>query len=139
MEPWHTLCVDLIGPYTIKGKDRSEIDFMCLTMIDAATGWFEVVELLVIEKPLLQNGKIKNEENFDKTSARISLLVNKIWFSRYPRPVECVFDNGSEFKLYFIHLLETYVLTKADQYQESTSEWDFRMYASNIRKYATYA
>jgi hypothetical protein len=26
--------VDLIGPYTLKGKDKTEIDFMCLTMID---------------------------------------------------------------------------------------------------------
>ena len=33
-EPWHTLCVDLIHPYTIKGKYKSELDFMCLTMID---------------------------------------------------------------------------------------------------------
>ena len=32
-KPWHTLCVDLIRPYTIKGKDKSEIDFMCLTMV----------------------------------------------------------------------------------------------------------
>ncbi len=39
--PWECLCVDLIvdliGPYTLKGKDGSEIDFMCLTMIDPAT------------------------------------------------------------------------------------------------------
>jgi len=33
-KPWHTLCVDLIGPYTLKGKDSTVIDFMCLTMID---------------------------------------------------------------------------------------------------------
>ena len=33
-KPWDTLCVDLIGPYTLKGKDGSELDFMCLTMID---------------------------------------------------------------------------------------------------------
>ena len=32
--PLEYLCVDLIGPYTLRGKDRSEIDFMCLTMID---------------------------------------------------------------------------------------------------------
>ncbi len=35
--PWKALCVDLIGPYTLKGKDGSSIDFMCLTMIDTAT------------------------------------------------------------------------------------------------------
>jgi hypothetical protein len=32
--PWRVLCVDLIGPYTLKGKDDSSIDFMCLTMIN---------------------------------------------------------------------------------------------------------
>jgi hypothetical protein len=30
--PWECLCVDLIGPYTLKGKDNSQIDFMALTM-----------------------------------------------------------------------------------------------------------
>ena len=35
----------LIGPYTLKGEDGSSIDFMCLTMIDPATSWFEIVEL----------------------------------------------------------------------------------------------
>ncbi len=43
--PWRALCVDLIGPYTLKGIDRSSIDFMCLTMINPATSWFEIVEL----------------------------------------------------------------------------------------------
>ncbi len=43
--PWKALCVDLIGPYTLKGKDESSIDFMCLTMIDPATSWFEIVEV----------------------------------------------------------------------------------------------
>jgi hypothetical protein len=39
--------VDLIRPYTLKGKDGTEIDFMCLTMIDPASSWFEIVELPV--------------------------------------------------------------------------------------------
>ena len=33
-KPWECLCVDLIGPYTLRGKDGTKIDFMCLTMID---------------------------------------------------------------------------------------------------------
>ena len=49
MTPWEALCVDLIGPYTLKGKDGSQIDFMCLTMIDPASSWFEMVELPVME------------------------------------------------------------------------------------------
>jgi hypothetical protein len=43
--PWKALSVDLIGTYTLKGKDGLSIDFMCLTMIDPATSWFEIVEL----------------------------------------------------------------------------------------------
>eukprot|EP00804_Cyclotella_cryptica_P029200 CCRYP_005341-RC/>CCRYP_005341-RC protein AED:0.41 eAED:0.42 QI:0/0/0/1/0/0/3/0/475 len=45
--PWEVLCVDLIGSYTLKGKDGTEIDFMCVTMIDPATSWFKIVELPV--------------------------------------------------------------------------------------------
>jgi hypothetical protein len=41
--PWKALYVDLIGPYTLKGKDGSSIDFMCPTMIDPATSWFKMV------------------------------------------------------------------------------------------------
>jgi hypothetical protein len=43
--PWKALCVGLIGPYTLKGKDESSIDFMCLTMINPTTSWFKIVEL----------------------------------------------------------------------------------------------
>ncbi len=46
---WECLCVDLIGPYTLKGKDNSRIDFMALTMIDPASSWFEIAELPVVE------------------------------------------------------------------------------------------
>jgi hypothetical protein len=35
--PWECLCVDLIGPYTLKGKDNLQIDFMALTMINPAS------------------------------------------------------------------------------------------------------
>ena len=46
-KPWEALCVNLIGPYTLKGKDGTEIDFMCLTIIAPASSWFEIVELPV--------------------------------------------------------------------------------------------
>ncbi len=93
--PWRALCVDLIGPYSLKGQDGSSIDFMCLTIIDPTTSWFEIVELptvnLVTAVPPAGKGKkvtsSKNtkvaEITFDKSSAQISNLVYKIWFSRY--------------------------------------------------------
>jgi hypothetical protein len=35
--PWECLCVDLIGPYTLKGIGDLQIDFMALAMIDPAS------------------------------------------------------------------------------------------------------
>jgi hypothetical protein len=46
--PWECLCVNLIGPYTLKGKDNLQIDFMALTMINPTSSWFEITELPVI-------------------------------------------------------------------------------------------
>jgi hypothetical protein len=48
--PRRALCVDLIGPYTLKGKDGTIIDFMALTMINPATSWFEIVELPLLHR-----------------------------------------------------------------------------------------
>jgi hypothetical protein len=39
--------VYLIEPYTLRGKDGIEIDFMCLSMIYPAFSWLEIVELPV--------------------------------------------------------------------------------------------
>jgi len=57
--PWEALCVDLIGPYTLKGKDGTSIDFMALTMIDPTSSWLEVVELPTITRVMTKkvNGK----------------------------------------------------------------------------------
>ena len=107
--PWEAMCVDLIGPYTLKGKDGTEIDFMCLTMIDPASSWFEMVELPVTE--IQSSAKAQTETKdayFDKSSAMISNLVNKTWFSRYPRCQKIIYDNGSEFKLHFEALCDSY-------------------------------
>ncbi len=58
LKPWEMLCVDHIGPYTLRGVDGIEIDFMCLTMIDPASSWFEIVELPVATiASLSQQGK----------------------------------------------------------------------------------
>ncbi len=74
--PWRALCVDLIGPYTFKGKDGTIIDFMALTMINPATSWFKVVELPLVHqlKTIKVNGKESSivEEIFDKTSECIA-------------------------------------------------------------------
>jgi hypothetical protein len=74
--PLRALCVDLIGPYTLKGKGGTIIDFMALTMIDPATSWFKVVELPLVcrLKTITVNGKESSivEEIIDKTSKHIA-------------------------------------------------------------------
>ncbi len=102
---WKALCVDLIGPYTLKGKDGSGSDFMCLTMINPATSWFEIVELPTVaqettvppagkgKKVTFDNNTKVAEPYFDKSSAQISNLVYKTWFSKYPR-CQCIIYNN---------------------------------------------
>jgi hypothetical protein len=97
MTPWEALCVDLIGPYTLKGKNGSSIDFMCLTMINPTISWFKIVELPTVAQettvpPLGKGKKVTVDKNtkvakpyFDKSSAQINNLVYKTWFSIYPR------------------------------------------------------
>jgi hypothetical protein len=110
--PWECLCVDLIGPYTLKGKDNSQIDFMALTMIEPASSWFKIAELPIVERLRRQtvNGKelLIADEIFHKTSERIAKLLNKTWLCRYPRCPHLIYNNGSEFELHFKYLCESY-------------------------------
>jgi hypothetical protein len=87
--PWKELCVDLIGPYTLEGKDSLRIDFMCLAMINPATSWFKIVELPTVTQetavpPVGKGKKVTFSKNtkvaepyFEKSSAQISNLVYK--------------------------------------------------------------
>ena len=110
--PWQTVHVDLIGPYSITAQQlqpdgstkENEFSLTCMTMIDPATGWFEIVEV----PNYFPNEK--SQEKIDKTSARISQLFNQTWLSRYPRPKEVIFDNGSEFKKDFEILLKDFAI-----------------------------
>jgi hypothetical protein len=117
MTPWRALCVDLVGPYTLKGKDGSSFDFMCLTMINPTTSWFKIVELPTVRVMVPKASKdkkatcsdcTKDAEIFDKTSAQISNLVYKCWFSRYPCCQYLIHINGGKFKLHFRALCTTY-------------------------------
>jgi hypothetical protein len=75
-KPWHTLCVDFIGPYTIKGKDSTVFVFMCLTMIDPATSWFEIVELPVLECPDVSTAKDKKATRATRHLTKTHTLTN---------------------------------------------------------------
>ena len=99
------LYVELIGPYTLKGKGILQIDFMALTMIGPASSWFEIVELPVITHLGRQtvNGKelLKANKICYETSDRITKLFNNTWLCRYPWCCYLMYDNKTEFKLYF--------------------------------------
>ena len=76
--PWKTVCVDLIGPYTVRNK-KGVKSLHAMTMFDPATSWFEVVEIP------------------NKKAVTCANLLENTWLCRYPRPQQCIFDNGSEF------------------------------------------
>jgi Integrase zinc binding domain len=42
-DPWVMVCVNLVGPFTIKTPLKTH-SLLALTMIDPATGWFEIVQ-----------------------------------------------------------------------------------------------
>ena len=43
--PWNKICVDLIGTYVIRRKDKQEnLHIKAVKMINPVTGWFEVVQ-----------------------------------------------------------------------------------------------
>ena len=78
-QPWEQLCVDLIGPYLIRRKGKPPLRLMAVTMIDPATGWFEI------------------RETKTKSSDVIANHVEIAWLTRYPWPVYITYDHGGEF------------------------------------------
>ena len=62
--PWDTLYVDLIGPYTTPQKIKPPLKFWCLTMIDPVTGLFDMAQIP------------------NKTAAEIADITEKTWFTR---------------------------------------------------------
>ena len=86
-DPFHTVAVDLVGPWKIlveqalgDGQTREQtISFQALTIIDEGTALLEI------------------EPYHSATSLEIATLFDLEWLCRYPRPVRVRYDNGSEF------------------------------------------
>jgi hypothetical protein len=72
------MCIDFIGPYQIRRKGKKTLICKCVTMIDPATGWFEM------------------HQYDDKQSITIANIAEQEWFSRYPWPTQIMFDRGGE-------------------------------------------
>ena len=71
------LRVDLIGPYTIKQPNGNKLQLWCVTMIDPATGWFEMAEIP------------------SKDAYTVAHVVERTWFMRYPWPTKVIIDRGT--------------------------------------------
>ena len=78
-KPWDILCVDMIGPYTFQRHGKKALTLWCVTMIDPATGWFEMKQVK------------------DKVAITVASTVEQTWLTRYPWPTQVIFDKGKEF------------------------------------------
>ena len=88
VEPWDVLCVDLIGPYQIERKGKKTLVLHAVTMIDPATGWFEMTEIP------------------NKRADTIANIVETTWLTRYPRPTNLICDRGTEFMAEFAEMIK---------------------------------
>ena len=89
VDPWDTLCVDMIGPYTIKRPGKQELQLWCVTMIDPATGWFEIAEV-----PGTKRADV------------VANIVEQQWLCRYPWPAHLIHDRGGEFMAEFAEMIQ---------------------------------
>jgi hypothetical protein len=90
-DPSVMFCVDLVVPFTIRTPAKTH-SLLALTMIDPASGWFEIVEAT------------------NKSATSIQDLFHNTWLAHYPRPQFIVFDNGIrvKFKREFKQMCDNY-------------------------------
>jgi hypothetical protein len=94
-DPWAMVCVDLVGPFTIRTPAKTHSTFqLALTMIDPATGWFEIFKAT------------------NKSETSIQDLFHNAWLACYLGPQFIVFDNGGEFKREFKQMCDNYGIQK---------------------------
>ena len=82
--------MNLIGPYTITTNKVTgeKLTLWALTMIDPASGWFEMHEIKVKEEIEIVN------------------LVEIAWLACYPWSSEIIYGNGTEFMGEFAKMIE---------------------------------
>jgi hypothetical protein len=86
--PWERVNVDLVGPFTVTQPNGASLALRALTMIDPATGWFEIKEVK------------------QASSQAVSEAFDDAWLTRYPRPKYIGFDNGGENKGMFSQMMK---------------------------------
>jgi hypothetical protein len=88
-DPWVMVCVNLVGPFTI-GTPTKTHSLLAVTMIDSATGWFEIFKAT------------------NKSATSIQDLFHNTWLACYPQRQFIVFVNGGEFKSDFKQMCDNY-------------------------------
>ena len=105
--------VDLIVPYRKSIRQQypgdtiisNNVSLTCMTTIDPATGWFEIVQIPTFDLNEVTGG---NDAYIDKSYYRVSQLFKNKWICRYPRPRKVMFDKGPEFKRDFTTFLKDF-------------------------------
>jgi len=88
--PWECVHIDLFGPWTFQCNAGKDHQLRAVSIIDSGLRWVEL------------------HEYSSKASEDISLIFDREWLCRYPRPRMVVFDNGTEFTSEFHELLDSY-------------------------------
>jgi len=89
-KPWECVHIDLFGPWSFECSDGKPRQIQAASIIDSGLRWIEL------------------HEYKSKSSEDISLLFDREWLCRYPRPRMVVFDNGNEFTSELHELLRSY-------------------------------
>jgi hypothetical protein len=94
--PWHSIAVNTIGPWIIPQLPHS------LTSIEPTT--LQALTIIDLNMHFMEIVALKNKE-----SITIACSLNQVWLCRYPHPVDCLHDNGTEFvSAKFQELLQSY-------------------------------
>ena len=133
IEPWNEVHVDLIGPWMIpqrpskspklsaKPDVKQPLQVLALTMIDPSTN---LLELIVVS---------------DKESRTVARAFDRSWLCRYPRPLICLHDKGTEFTgIEFQELLQSYgikavIATTANPQTNAILERTHQVIANQLR------
>ena len=91
--PWQEVAADSIGPWTVYVQNQP-YQFKALTIIDTVTNLAEIVRT--------QNTTAQH------TAQRFEMA----WLSRYPRPMQCIYDQGPEFSYHFQQMLNRHGIEK---------------------------
>ena len=81
---WNRVNFDLWGPKSVVNVNSFTYELHVMTMVDPLIDWFEQRQLYGPPNTYVYQQ-----------------IPDSVWLSRYPRPKEIGYDNGSEFKMEF--------------------------------------